>query len=234
MKVAFLSDVHGNEVAIEACLAAARRLNIDTIHFLGDAVGYLPGELPVLQRLEDERIACQRGNHEAMLLADTLVGETRETLYRLAPARARLRDTPRWGQIQSWPTRVERQFGGRRFLLVHGSPSDEIFGYVHEDTDLAPFSGLPAEVIVMANTHRPWIREIQGRLFVNTGSVGLPRDHGALAAFAVYDTDTGALGIVRVRIDVAEIARRYGNDIAPEIAKCFARRAEQPVGEIVA
>ena len=233
MKVAFLSDIHGNEIGLEACLAAARRLNVDTIHFLGDAVGYMPGEVPVLKRLEEECIPCQRGNHEAMLLADDLVNASREAVYRLASARARLVDTPHWPQIRAWPTRVEAQFGGRRFLLVHGSPADELFGYVHQDTDLAPYSGLPADIIVMANTHRPWIREAGGRVFVNTGSVGLPRDHGALAAFALCDASTGTLRIIRVPIDIGAIVRRYGDHIAPEVARCFSRKAERPIGEIL-
>lgn len=234
MKVAFLSDIHGNEIGFEACLVAARRLNVDTIHFLGDAVGYMPGEVPVLKRLEEERISCQRGNHEAMLIANDPVKASHETVYRLASARARLIDTPHWPRIRAWPTRVEAQFGERRFLLVHGSPADELFGYVHQDTDLAPFSNLPADVIVMANTHRPWIRKAGGRVFVNTGSVGLPRDHGALAAFALCDAGTGSLRIIRVPIDIEAIARRYGGDMAPEVARCFSRKVEQPVGEIIA
>jgi predicted phosphodiesterase len=206
---------------------------VDSIHFLGDAVGYMPGEAPVLKRLEAECIPCQRGNHEAMLLANEPLSAPREAVYRLASARARLVDTPHWPQIRAWPARVETQFGGRRFLLLHGSPTDELFGYVHQDTDLAPFSGLPAEFIIMANTHRPWIREASGRVFVNTGSVGLPRDHGALAAFALYDANTGTLRIIRVPIDVEAIARRYGDDIAPEVARCFSRKTERPVGEII-
>jgi putative phosphoesterase len=233
MKIAFLSDVHGNEIALEACLAAIQRLKIDTVHFLGDAVGYMPGDVPVLNRLERAQISCQRGNHEAMLLGERPVGGARDTVYRLASARARLSKTPCWAQIKAWPTRVTREFGGRRFLLIHGSPADELFGYVHQDTDLEPFLAQPADVIVMANTHRPWIREARGRVFVNTGSVGLPRDHGALAAFAVCDASTGILRIMRVRIDIDEIRRRYGNDIAPEVAQCFLRKSEQLVGEMV-
>lgn len=233
MRIAFISDVHGNEVALQACLDAIQRLRIDRVHFLGDAVGYLPGEIPVLDRLEAEAIACQQGNHEAMLLAGRPPDAARDAVYRLGPARARLAGTAHWARIQAWPTRVAREFHGTRFLLVHGSPSDELFGYVHGDTDLGAFSGQEADVVIMANTHRPWIREAHGKVFVNTGSVGLPRDHGALAAFAVFDSDAGRCRIARVPIDVAEITRRYGNDIAPEVAQCFARKTERLVGEVV-
>lgn len=233
MKVAFLSDVHGNEIALDTCLAVIQRLRVDQIQFLGDAVGYMPGEIPVLARLKEEGIPCQQGNHEAMLLGERPPDEVQDAIYRLTPARARLIATPAWLQIQAWPTRVTREYGGRRFLLVHGSPSDELFGYVHQNTDLAPFCSEPADVIVMSNTHRPWIREAGGKIFVNTGSAGLPRDHGALAAFAVCDADTGVLRIIRVPIDVGEIKHRYGNEIAPEVIQCFARKSDHPVGEVV-
>ena len=234
MRVAFISDVHGNAVAFEACLGAIRRLRVDQIHFLGDAVGYLPDEISVLDRLAAEGIACQQGNHEAMLLAEPPVNGARDTVYRLAAARARLFDTPHWVQIRGWPTSVTREIGGRRFLMVHGSPVDELFGYVHQDTDLSPFSHQPVDVVVMANTHRPWIREVHGRTFVNTGSVGLPRDHGTLAAFAIFDADARALRIMRVPIDTKEILRRYGSDLATEVRQCFSRRSQQLVGEVVA
>ena len=233
MKAAFISDIHGNEIALLDCLGIIKRLHMDQVHFLGDAVGYLPGEIPVLDRIEAEGFECQQGNHEAMLLAERQPDLERDATYRIATARKRLSETMHLARIRAWPTRVTRLIAGRRFLLVHGSPSDELFGYVHGDTDLESFSGVDADVIIMANTHRPWIREAHGKIFVNTGSVGLPRDHGALAAFAVFDSDSGRCRIARVPIDVAEIARRYGNDIAPSVAQCFARRVERPFGEVV-
>ena len=233
MKAAFVSDIHGNEIALLNCLGAIERLQIDQIHFLGDAVGYLPGEIPVLDRIKTEGFECQQGNHEAMLIAERQPDPERDATYRIAPAQARLSATTHLARIRAWPTHVIRLIAGRRFLLVHGSPSDELFGYVHEDTDLEPFSRVEADVVVMANTHRPWIRELNDKVFVNAGSVGLPRDHGMLAAFAVYDSDSERCRIVRVPLDLPEIARRYGHDIAPSVAQCFARRVERPFGEIV-
>lgn len=233
MRVAFISDVHGNDIALETCVDTLRRLNVDRVHFLGDAVGYLPDEAAVLQRLRKERIICQQGNHEAMLMGERAPDDAREALYRLAPVRARLLGTPEWHQACGWPRRMQVEYGGRRFLLVHGSPADELFGYVHQDTELEPFADVCADVVVMANTHRPWIRQSGGRVFVNTGSVGLPRDHGGLAAFALYEARTGSFRILRVRLDVDRIRAAYGPDTAPEVLACFARRADQPVGEIL-
>lgn len=233
MRIAFISDVHGNEVALRGCLDAIKRLRIDRVRFIGDAVGYMPGEIPVLDLLGAEGIECQQGNHEAMMLAPRVQDESRDGVYRLSPARKRLAGSAQLERIRKWPTRVVEAYGGKRFLLVHGSPTDELFGYVHGDTDLRPFSSTDADVIVVANTHRPWIREYGGKLFVNTGSIGLPRDHGALAAFAIFDSNAMHCHIARVPIDVREIARRYGGEIAPEVAQCFARRVQQPFGEII-
>ena len=232
MRFAFISDIHGNEIALHSCLGACERLRVDSIHFLGDAVGYLPDDEAVLGCLDSVGIACQQGNHEAMLLADQPLDRKRDELYRLSSARQRLENTIHWMRMGNWPTRVDRNLDGRRFLLVHGSPSDELFGYVYEDSDLAPFSEVAAEVVVMGNTHRPWVRSASGKLFVNTGSIGLPRDHGALAAFAIFDSSSDHCHIVRVPLDVQEILRRYGQRIAPEVAQCFARKPNRFVGEV--
>ena len=71
MRIAVLSDVHGNRSAFEACLEQVERLEADALVFLGDVVGYLPEERECIELLKASGFVCQQGNHEAMLLEPT-------------------------------------------------------------------------------------------------------------------------------------------------------------------
>lgn len=232
MKIVFISDAHGNAVALRTSLTAIDRLHVDSIHFLGDAVGYLPAERECLELLARRRISCQQGNHEAMLLDPSLSTPNGESVYRLGQARRRL-DTGLLARIQAWPTRRELEVDGRTVLLVHGSPADPLFGYVYPDTDLRAFPEVGYDAVIMGHTHRPFVRTAgTGTLFVNAGSVGLPRDVGNLAAFATYDTTTNTASIHRVAFDVAD-AIADAEDLPTETLGCLHRTTPEFEGEIL-
>ena len=222
MRIAFLSDVHGNLIALDACLQRIAELGVDATYFLGDAVGYLPDARGALDRLSVAGIPSQQGNHEAMLLSGAPRSPEREAVYRLGEARAQLDDQQlQW--LATWPTQREVICDGARLLLVHGSPAATLDGYVYPDTDLTPFAGLSFDAVVMGHTHRPFIRTVGPTTFVNIGSVGLPRDHGNQAAFAVYDGPTRRFEIIRVPLDVDAILTAYGDRIAESVRNCLLR-----------
>ena len=89
---------------------------------------------------------------------------------------------------------------------------------------MSEFHGLPFDAVVMGHTHRPFVRSSGGKTFVNVGSVGLPRDRGDLAGFAMYDTETNQFEIVRVALDVDAILAAYGDRIADNVRDCLRRR----------
>jgi predicted phosphodiesterase len=232
MRLGFLSDVHGNVVALEEVLPRLLALSPDAVHFLGDAVGYLPEEGPVLERLAAEGIECQKGNHEAMLLEEAPIPAEAVDAYRLGDARGRLGD----GELRTlagWPEQRELELGGRRILLVHGAPDDPLHGYVYPDSDLAPYASLPYDLIVTANTHRPFAVQLAGPLLGNVGSVGLPRDVGNLASFAVYDTSSGEFGVHRVPFDADRVRARAGGRLHPSVDALLSREEPQPFGELL-
>ncbi len=90
MVIGLLSDAHGNPLGLRSSLAALRVAGAGTIYFLGDAVGYLPGETEVIEVLVSEGVICQRGNHEGMLLGDLPLDADRDRSYMLAAVRERM------------------------------------------------------------------------------------------------------------------------------------------------
>jgi putative phosphoesterase len=101
---------------------------------------------------------------------------------------------------------------GKRFRLVHGSPR-RMNEYLFADRDprsLARIAqGADADVLVFGHTHKPWVREIEGVLMVNDGSVGKPKDGDPRAAWALFIIEAGKpvrVEIRRVAYDVASMA----------------------------
>ena len=235
MILGFVSDAHGNALGLRRCVDALRRRGAHDIYFLGDAVGYLPGERAVLDLLAAEGIACQQGNHEAMLLGDLPLDPVRDEAYRLNAARDRL-SADDLAAIRSWPRTRDVEADGRRLLLVHGSPADPLRDYVYPDSDLTPFAGLPYQAVMLGNTHRPFVAPSGEVLVVNVGSCGLPRDRGDLAACATYDTRTGTAEILRVPVPAADVLAQFaggGSAVHPSVNGCLHRMPAEFVGTVV-
>lgn len=230
MKIGFLSDAHGNIEAFEIGLAVLRDAGAERINFLGDAVGYLPGS-SVVERIVREDLPAIQGNHEAMMLDGGGPAE-HEDLYRLNETWREMAPDLR-STISAWPRRrtIETQRGN--LLLIHGSPSDETYGYVYPDTELASFDVPSGTAVFMGNTHRPFVRESRGVLFVNVGSCGLPRDIGKLGSACLYDAASGAAKIIRFDIsDAVESALGRCGAIAQDVRDVFARSPSSYIGQL--
>lgn len=232
MRIAVLSDVHGNAAALDACLGQLERLAVDERVFIGDAVGYLPAAAECVARLQSEGFACQQGNHEAMLLEPDGVSAEREAVYRLSGARAQFSGEQQ-AAIAAWPRSRTAVCDGRHVLFVHGAPSDPLEGYVYPDADLTGWDALPHDAVFMGHTHRPFAARQGDVLIVNAGSVGLPRDVGGLASFAVYDTESDTVRHYRVAFDAEAVLRRAGEAVHAATRDCLRRRADRFVGELI-
>jgi predicted phosphodiesterase len=209
MKIAFISDVHGNLPALETCLAAILERGCDELHCLGDTFGYFSDGVECFAALKRAGAQMMIGNHEAMLLGLLTVTADREDVYRLQPERDRMPAELRAELNGLLPFRALCLEGNRRALLVHGSPLDPLRGYLYPDSDLGRFRSLDWDFVFMGHTHRPFVRD-EGKIrFVNVGSGGLPRDIGNLGCFAMFDSATGEVELVRVPLDAARIRARY-------------------------
>lgn len=179
MKVAIISDIHGNDLALEAVLADIDALGITDIVNLGDHVSGPLNAARTADVLMARDIPSISGNHDRYLLT-------------LDPADMGLSDRAAHAQLQprhiEWlatlpATRIYRD----AFFLCHGTPvSDEAYwlealtaeGVVHQAASSAIeafATGITQPVILCGHTHIPRaIRLADGRLVVNPGSVGCP------------------------------------------------------------
>lgn len=222
MRIALLSDIHSNIVALEAVLAAVGP--VDTIWHLGDVVGYGPEPDAVVARLAGLGAVGVRGNHDAAAVGGN------EIEFFNADARAAMEWTRRVmsPETRRWLEALPEQHVDGVFTLVHGSPRDPIWEYVTSvPVARANLAALGTAVGLHGHTHVPIaFRDDDGRveaispghgssialddgtrLLLNPGSVGQPRDGIPSASYAVIDTDTGRCTWARAEYDVSAVQR---------------------------
>jgi predicted phosphodiesterase len=206
VRLIFLGDIHANEAALEAVLAAARHRPVDGIFHLGNVVGYGPRPQEVIRRLQEAGIEGVRGSHDDRVATGTPleVGGDGDDSGELAVSvcnwtREHLNPLERdW--LQRLPFTRRLRSGNMEVALFNASPVDMSSAPHAQQTDdyfreMAGYSR--AAVNVFAHTHVPFWRVVDGKWFVNAGSVGFSRDGDARAAFASVELNGGAA----VRID---------------------------------
>ncbi len=218
MRVAVITDIHANLPALEAAFGAIDTIGVDAVYCGGDLVGYGPHPNEVCALIEERRIPTIHGNYDYAIARELddcgcayVTPHDRElgqgsvewTLANTgAHAKAFMRDLP---------FDLRFRMGGRRIRLVHGSPR-KVNEYLFEDKPASLYERLAAsagcDVLVFGHTHKPWIREHGGVLFVNCGSVGKPKDGDPRAAFAVLELTDGEVraSIERVPYDAEAVA----------------------------
>jgi putative phosphoesterase len=233
MKIGILSDAHGNWKALEKCLNFLRRFEVDAIYFLGDAVGYLPSEDRVLDLLRDSRVRCQKGNHEVMLLGTLPLTKEKDQVYGLMKARKRI-SKENLSDLQVWPESRSFSVDGRNVLMVHGSPTDTLEGYVYPDDDFSFAAKHTYDAIFFGHTHYPFVSKYRKTIIANVGSCGLPRDQGDMAAFTIYDSTKHLVNVYRVALNCVEIVKDLKDvPISQSVLDCFKRSTGSFYGEII-
>ena len=206
MKLLILSDIHGNWPALEAVLRAEP--DHDSVAFCGDVVDYGPNPVECLHWVAEHAEYRVRGNHDNALGFDVdcrCMGSFRN--YSTATRswhRSLLSEADR-GFLRRLPTISWFQWEGRHVRMAHATPQGDLFRYLTEDEWGASVQGLDCDLVVLGHTHVQGVRTFGDVAVVNPGSVGLARDGGGEACYAVYDG--GEIELKRVTYPVGRTVR---------------------------
>ncbi len=224
MLIGVFSDAHGHVSGFDLAQGMLEKAGATAFYFLGDAVGYLPGTGVVKRLMSSCHINAIIGNHEAMMLSGEPLEEKRAAVYQFERVLSALQpDEVEF--LRSLPPERRLVHEGLRVLFVHGSPTDPTYGYVYPDTDLRPFGNVDADVVFMGNTHHPFVRTENGRLFVNVGSCGLPRDVDPRGCACLFDTARREARIVRYSIAAESRSLLAEGGVADSVAEHLRRYA---------
>jgi putative phosphoesterase len=217
--VAVITDIHANLPALQSALRRVDELDVDAIYCGGDLVGYGPHPNEVCALIAERAIPTIFGNYDYAIARDLedcgcayVTPHDRElgqqsVLWTLEHTDARSKSF-----MRDLPFDLRFTVGEREVHLVHGSPR-KVNEYLFEDKPARLYERLAgaenADVLVFGHTHKPWMHEYGGVLFVNCGSVGKPKDGDPRGAFAVLEAaDDGVRArIERVEYDAAAVAR---------------------------
>ena len=187
MRVAVVSDIHGNLPALEAVLADVAREGVDSLVVAGDTISG-PWPVEVFERLAREEARIVHGN------ADREVLERRDRLGPLAVWCADRMGDERLRIAATWPSTLEFEVDGLgRVLVCHSTPSSDevIYTRITPDAEVAALlEGATADVVVSGHTHIQFDRRLAGGLrVVNPGSVGMPYEGTRGAFWALLGPD---------------------------------------------
>ena len=241
MRLVLLSDVHANLPALEAILADVARREPDApIYHLGDLVGYAPWPDEVVSLLVERGIAGVAGNYDSTVATqykhcgckyeDPKQEALSHLSYRWTLAHTSDAIRRRLGAL---PFRLDvRPLGGHvagpTLILVHGNPTLNTFYWTQDRGDdfnlkMARQTGARGgDLVAFGHTHLPWHRVVDSTHFVNTGSVGRPKDGDWRAGYVVLEVTERGIAVeqVRVEYDVDRAARGIEqSDLPKEFAQ---------------
>jgi putative phosphoesterase len=218
-RVAVITDIHANLPALQATLEHVERLGIERIYCGGDLVGYGPHPNEVCALIDERGIPTIYGNYDYAIGRDL---EDCGCAYPTQHERDLGQQSVDWtlahtGQhaknfMRALPFDLQFKVGANAVHMVHGSPR-KVNEYLFEDKPASLYERLAraeqANTLVFGHTHKPWVREYGGVLFVNCGSVGKPKDGDPRAAFAVLGPGDRHpdVTIERVSYDAEAVAR---------------------------
>jgi putative phosphoesterase len=224
MKIAVLSDIHGNVLALEAVLADLEQQGgADHIIVTGDIVAYgpTPNEVfAILRGLPHAQFLL--GNTDRYLLEKTYPStggdEWKDKLLLSFRWTAEHMEARALHFLGSLPLSLTIRQGNWRLLAVHGSPRSDEEGITAAtgdgDFDTMGVDPAAVDLLVCGHTHVPLDRTIKGVRVVNVGSVGLPFDGDPRPCYALVSVTRGeqtSLEVVlrRVAYDVEEVVEQF-------------------------
>jgi len=242
MKIAVLSDIHANIHALEAVWSHLRKETLDQVFCLGDLVGYGAFPNEVIAFIRDCNISTLMGNYDEGVGFDRHdcgcaykdSEQDRLGKHSLSWSRERTSDENK-RYLQSLPMQIRLEEPHHNLLFVHGSLR-KINEYIYEDRPKATFERIAkvagTDVLLFGHTHLPYQKLVGKTLFVNTGSVGKPKDGDPRAGYVTLTLNRKIeVEFHRVEYDVLAAADAVRDrDLPPYFAALLETGGLEPEG----
>jgi predicted phosphodiesterase len=232
MRYGLISDIHANLEALEAVLKDIEKRSVDSIHCLGDVVGYGADPAACLKLVQQTCETKLLGNHEYAALGLQSCEQFNDAAKTSAV----------WTQetLEDGALAIMADFDIDRTLddmyLVHASPfepdhwhyvfsaEDAILGFKHLKKNIGFYghSHIPMvlrerpQSIPHARAGHDFTADPEGRYLINVGSVGQPRDNDPRACYVVFESEEMDLEFYRVDYDIAAAQDKMSKASLPE------------------
>jgi len=232
MRVAVISDVHGNIFALESVLEDIRGRNVDEIVCTGDLVGYGPYPNEVIDRIKEEGINTIQGNYDDAIgnrrIACGCDYKTeRSQKIGMSSMNYTAMETSEENKefLANLPFSLTLEIEEKTALFVHGSPR-KINEYLYEASEaVKEVAGeLEEDILVCGHTHLPYHKIISGKHMMNVGSIGKPKHGNPNAIYTIIEVIDGKVKteFIEVIYPVDKLVEAIEkSDLAEELVEVF-------------
>jgi predicted phosphodiesterase len=226
MRIAVISDIHGNLEALLRVLEDIQEQDIRRVVCLGDNIGYGPEPNEVVRLIGEHAIPCVMGNHELGLVQPEYLGWFNRCAKRSLLKTRDMLTGVTIEYIRTLPSFLV-EWGG---FFTHGCPPDRITTYLFElgDHELESlFVEIDQSLVFVGHTHDLAAVSFDGhgvrhlglgkgsahleeghRYIINVGSVGQPRDGNNNAKYVIWDQEVNEVQVRFVPYDIAKTANK--------------------------
>jgi putative phosphoesterase len=238
LRVAIVSDIHGNIVGLEACLKdLATQGGADEIVAAGDLCMDGPKPKVVLRRLEEIGARCVRGNTDRYI-AEGDDDPDDESMIRWQREQIGAAWTRR---LDTFPTEFRVGPAGNTLLVTHANPKNDeehVWPDAADDQLERLFGDIDAQAFAFGHLHLPFVRMWRGKLLTCVASAGLPKDGDPRAHYVILTERSGGWEVKsrRVPFDVEKVARQLVKSGIPNVERCLTvlrRHRYKAIGAVI-
>ena len=197
IKVAIISDIHGNSVALEEVLKDAKNNNVDDYIFSGDLVNDLPFGNETLEIVKNTSDKVLKGNKEQYLIEyeeekyswENIQFNNTRFMYNELTEENR-------EYIKNLPHSITVEYDGVKLLVAHGSPKsvEELLNQWNVELIQKYVDELDADCLIFGHTHeKMWYEEIKGKLVINAGCAGVSPYYVGKAEYVILTIENGKI-----------------------------------------
>lgn len=222
MKVAVISDIHGNFDALVAVLEKSKNENVTHLLILGDVVGYYYYPDKIMDLLSEWSFDIIKGNHEKILedlIADSSLTETIRLKYGSGHQEAINKLTQeQLSFLIDLPETKTVQFGQTSLLMCHGSPWLNDF-YIYPDCEKEIINKcdiIGFDFVLIGHSHYSFAIRNENSILINPGSVGQSRQTGGKASWCIINTDNNCFQFFSTDYNTKDLVKEI-SEKDPEI-----------------
>jgi predicted phosphodiesterase len=212
MRIAVVSDIHGNLSAFQAVLEDIRRVSPDLVLHGGDLADGGSSPVEIVDAIRDLGWQGVMGNTDEMLVRPASLDEFASqssappilwaAMREIASATRSALGEERLAWLRGLPAVITRP----ELALVHATPASSWRALKIDacDEELeAAYGSLDRPIVVFGHTHYPSIREVSGvpKVLINTGSIGLPFDGDPRASYLLLDGDSPTIRRIEYSVE---------------------------------
>jgi putative phosphoesterase len=220
MKIALISDIHGNAIALDHVLSDIHKKKVDKIYVLGDICYRGPEPKRSLELIRALQTEVIKGNADEWVVRGVLQGEVPDKALEMMNLERNWTvsklESSDLEYLEKLPSQIKLTIEGISINIFHATPGS-LFEFVQPHIDDETIKAKlmssieDAKIYIYAHIHKPYIRYTQGKIVINTGSVGLPFDGLVMASYAIVEIADGNIrtSIERVVYDIEQVAEQY-------------------------